>query len=250
MPKPLFHGPKSKIERAKRHIAEFRSVFRALDNTDFVRYELQPNPYTAALVNIVLAAEFSLPDDLTLSAADALYNLRSALDQAACRCAVLAGKSPNGTYFPHGKDRDGFDVSIAEKCKKVPVEVRTAITALQPYYGGHGYLIRSLHDLNLVDKHTDLLTYMMNIGQVSVSPGQYTLGTGRLWQSSKYERRSTEDLIFNRDHGIKIAHAVTFDKVKAIKDEPVAQVLHQICDLVARTVEIMERECRLIGLLK
>jgi hypothetical protein len=49
------------------------------------------------------------PMELRLIASDALYNLRSALDQAVCRRAVMAGNSPpKDTYFPHGEDQTKY----------------------------------------------------------------------------------------------------------------------------------------------
>jgi hypothetical protein len=184
VPKPPFDGPKLKIERAKRHLADFRAVFRSLDNTDFVRYNLEPQAQGSG-TDVVLAKEFDFPGDLTLVVGDALYNLRSALDQAASRCAVLAGKSPNRTYFPHGKDKAGFEDSLREKCRQVPVEVRKAIVAQEPYYGGKGFLLRALHDLNLVDKHTELLNYNVNLGALSIGPGHHGFASGHVRRSPK-----------------------------------------------------------------
>jgi hypothetical protein len=127
---------------------------------------------------------------LRLTAADALYNLRSALDQAVCRSAVLAGKSPKQTYFPHGNDLAGFEAALASKCKKVPQSVRLTIASLEPYYRGKGYLFRTLHDLNLVDKHSDLIGLGMTVTQAEVRQGYGFQGfepEGQIWRRREDE---------------------------------------------------------------
>jgi hypothetical protein len=164
-----FGGPKLKIERAKHHISDYRAAFKAFSNSNIIRFRPEAGPQAGYGFKIWLAEP--LPGDLRVTAADALYNLRAALDQSVCRCAVLAGKSPSGTYFPHGKDNAGFEISLGDKCKKVPEPVRRAIAALEPYYGGNGYLFRVLHDLNLVDKHTDLIAVGATLRRVTISPG-------------------------------------------------------------------------------
>ena len=84
------------------------------------------------------------------------------LIRAVSGCAVQAGYSGRDTYFPHGQDEAGFERSLRNNCNGVPEPVRKAIAALEPYYGGKSYLLRALHDLNIIDKHSELL---------EVSPG-------------------------------------------------------------------------------
>lgn len=248
--KAPFDGPRSKIKRAERHMADFRLVFRSLNDTDFVRYDLKPNLAASHSFDLILASEFRFPDDLVLTAADTLYNLRSALDQAACRCAMLAGKTPNGTYFPHGSSKSNFETSIKDKCKKVPAQVRSAITTLQPYYGGHSYLLRILHELNLVDKHTDNFIYLAKFGRMVISPSANPFSpTEWVWKSREFGTYPSEDFIVNSDHKIKVAHAIAFSEVELVKDVPVAQVLQQILNLVSHTVTVMEDECARAGLI-
>ena len=252
-----FAGPKLKVERAKRHMDDFKTVFRSLNNTDFVRFKLQHEGKPALYrkggpktFNVVLASAYKLPDDLRLIVGDSLYNLRSALDQAASRCAVLAGKSPKRTYFPHGTDKAGFEASIAKNCKDVPIIVREAISVLEPYYGGTGFLLRALHDLNLVDKHTDLLVYFVSMGHFSIGRGHYGFESGGLWQNGKNASELDEHFVFNSDDAVKAALTISFGGIESIKDQPVMQVLPQLCDLVTRTIDIIEGECIRSGLIR
>jgi hypothetical protein len=152
---------------------------------------------------------------------------------------VLAHKSPDETYFPHGRDKAGFEISLRTKCKKVPEIVRRTIADLEPYHGGNGYLLRVLHDLNLVDKHTDLIAVGVVLRRVAISPGKGRLPTGEVW-------RRTEDSFEldpnapEADQHMKITMAVSFADVEAIQGESVTKILTQLCDLVAKTIEIIE----------
>lgn len=151
-----FEGPKLKIKRAERHIADYRQAFKAFTESSSVVVFPQSDIQTRQ-GQIIVQSRAPVPGEMRVTAADALYNLRAALDQAVCRCVALTGQTPKNTYFPHGADKKGFEANLREKCKKVPQPVRDAIAAPEPYHGGNGSLFRVLHDLNLVDKHTDLI---------------------------------------------------------------------------------------------
>lgn len=163
-----FASPRLKIERAKHHITDYRAAFKAMTESNIARTVSHLNPETGNTFYGVRVTE-PPPSILRLTAADALYNLRSALDQGMCRCAILAGKSPKDTYFPHGIDKAGFEVSIGKNCKKVPEPIRIAIASLEPYYGGNGYLFRVMHDLNVVDKHMDLIEVAPALRRISIT---------------------------------------------------------------------------------
>ena len=172
-----FEGPKLKIARAKRHIADYRLAFKALGEANIIAATPEVDPETGNDLWKVRLTQ-PIPSDLRLTAADAIYNLRSALDQAVCSCVRLAGKSPKDTYFPHGVNKAGFEISLREKCEKVPEPVRAAIAGLEPYHGGSGYLLRVLHDLNIVDKHRDLIKVGVTLRKFSVSSGVGTSPKG------------------------------------------------------------------------
>lgn len=241
-PEP-FEGPRSKIARADKHIADFRACHQALPN-DLIQMIPNEDAETGYLRTTFSLAK-PLPGDLKLTAADALYNLRSALDQAVCRCAVLAGKSPDRTYFPHGKNLAGFEAAVRAKCQKVPDPVRRAIAALEPYYGGSGYLFRALHDLNLVDKHTDLIGVGTAILNPQLWTGKGLMPGGTLWQRTENEfKRLAPGSVSEADYQVKVTVSVTFLDVETIKGEPAAQVLAQFRNLAVQTVDVIEEAMR------
>jgi len=182
-----------------------------------------------------------LPGDLRLTAADAIYNLRSALDQAVCRCAVLAGTSPKETYFPHGSDLAGFEESIRTKCKKISGAVRDAIAALEPYHGGNGYLFRVLHDLNLVDKHTDLLAIGLAIPRAEMRQGKGLIPSGEIWRRTEDSFEPLPAGTINEvDHQFKVTIAVTFLGVEAVEGQSASRILAQLRDHAIQAVDVIE----------
>jgi hypothetical protein len=185
-----------------------------------------------------------LPSELRLCAADALYNLRSALDQAVCCCAKLAGKSPKGTYFPHGENKAGFEASLRSKCNSVPEPIRNAIAALEPFHGGNGYLLRVLHDLNVIDKHTDLITIGVAVHRAEFWVGGGLVPTGEVWRRTaddKFERLPAGE-VKDVGHQFRITVGITFADSEAIQGQSATRILTQLSDLVAGVVELVEVE--------
>jgi hypothetical protein len=237
-----FEGPKLKIERAESHIMDYSAAFKTLAESDVVRVHPEFDPETGDVKTIVQRKK-ALPSDLRLTAADALSNLRSALDQAVSRSTVLARKSPAGTYFPTGTDLGSFKKALSgDKNKKIPEPVRDAIALLKPYYGGDGALLRVLHDLNRADKHTDLIEMGIAIRRITIDPGQGTLPDKMVWfrREDKFELAPAGDMqVYNK---IKITLAIAFADVEAVEGQSVTQVLYQIRDVVRRTVGIIEHK--------
>jgi hypothetical protein len=258
-----FESPKLKVLRAKKHLADYISAFKALDNTDFARFYVAKNSSTGQFELRVKKLD-PLPSEMHLTAADALYNLRSGLDQALSQCAVLAGNSSKNTYFPHGKDEPSFKASLGEKCKQVPRGIRALVTGIAPYYSGRGHLIRALHDLNLVDKHNNLLHFNLVLQDLVFSPPIADEVLGLVSPSSNKSRKGTrvglpiegkrqtygrEHTIRNADEEVRFSLSVAFTGVEAVKKEPVTVILRDMCDLCERVVSELEAECKKLGLL-
>jgi hypothetical protein len=152
-----FSGPKSKVARARRFIEEHHEALDAFINGGGATLDGVNDPLTGVVVEIVHRITANFPEEIRLAAADALYNLRSSLDQAVSRCVVLADRSPDSAYFPHGKNKAGFQRAIDKQANDIPAEIQAALVRREPYYGGAGHLLRALHDLNIADKHYDLI---------------------------------------------------------------------------------------------
>jgi hypothetical protein len=235
-----FKSARLKVERAVSHANEYRAVLDAFVKSNPIRISAEIDPKTGQPI-IKGVFEKPIPDGLFLSAADAIQNLRSALDQAASCCARAAGYSSRNTYFPHGKDEAGFmDYLGVKNCEKIPEVVREAIADLQPYYGGKGYLIRALHDLNIVDKHNKLLDVGYAVAKVQVSNNVRSSG-GTTWRYSEGKLETLEPNPTSQvNERIQVTIRTTFLDVKAVKGEAVMHVLSEMTKVVSRAIEVME----------
>jgi hypothetical protein len=146
----------AKIGRAHKHLKEFDSLV-----VDYCR----PDAYTIAehddLVNKchILHVEFKvIPGDIHLSLADAIYCLRSGLDQLAWQLALLGNPTPSrDVMFPIHSDQS---IKAEERFRKLvwdmPCEAVAIIKDLQPYNRGAAYRddpLWQLNELSNIDKH-------------------------------------------------------------------------------------------------
>jgi hypothetical protein len=234
----IFASPKLKVERAKRHISDYRAVHKTFTESGPISITPDVDPKTGNMMVRMIWVK-PVPGDLHITVADALYNLRSALDQAASCCARAASQSAKETYFPHGVDKAGFESSMREKCKKVSEPARDAIAFLQPYYGGDGYLIRALHDLNLVDKHSDLIAVGAALRKVTIEQNVSAPAGKEIWQYREGKFELIEG-VTKIDNDVQVTLSVTFTDVEAVRGQPVTKVLYEMTDLVSRTIDILE----------
>ena len=57
-----------------------------------------------------------------------------------------------------------------------------------------------------------------------------------------------ERLVANADYNVNFTLAITFTDIEAIKGQSVSHILYQLGELVERTIDTIEAECRRIGL--
>lgn len=146
----------AKIGRAYKHLKEFDSLV--------VEY-CRSNPYIITeeddVVNQrhVRRCEFKyINADIYLSLADAIYCLRSGLDQLAWQLALLANANPGrDVMFPIHSDRSPrAEERFRNLVRDMPCEAVAIIKDLQPYNRGASYRddpLWRLNELSNIDKH-------------------------------------------------------------------------------------------------
>jgi hypothetical protein len=232
-----FDGPKVKVQRAKHHVADFKLAYNRFVDSNPATYVFEDDRQTGHRIH---KARFTkpFPSEAGLIAADAIYNLRSALDQMIRACTNPSDRAGDDSYFPHGKDFDGFEFSLRSKCKKVPDCIKDALRSLKPYYGGHGYLFRALHDLNLIDKHADLIAVVPGIQNVELG-GDITRIDAK-WQWGENEVVFATSPI-GANHNICISYQIAFADIEAIQNQSVIQVLNKFCEHVGKAIALVEK---------
>jgi len=171
-----FDNLRAKIGWAYKHLKEFDSLV-----VEYCRSE----PYTVMkhddLVNQchIVRCEFHLIKmDIMLSLSDAVYALRSGLDQLAWQLALLGNSNPSSdVMFPiHSDQSIGADKRFRKLVRDMPVDAIEVIKDLQPYKRGATYRddpLWQLNELSNIDKHR-LPVGRANIANVYAEPRGWT----------------------------------------------------------------------------
>jgi hypothetical protein len=154
-PHPL-QGAFDRVDRAKKHLADFEAVQIALGQTNHdaivVKYDPNPPHPLMAEPNIIQP-----PSVAAILLGEAVYNLRAALDYLVFELVLKDARSEkSGTQFPICDTKSGFD-RVAPKCLVgLNIPHRAAIESLQPYSGCDW--TGRLRDVSNPDKHRRLVT--------------------------------------------------------------------------------------------
>jgi hypothetical protein len=190
MTKNLFDSAKLLLDRAREHREEFHRRSKAwLDGHPYTTL-IEPYPNTGEYVlkaKIEGIAGFLFP-----IAADALNNLRHALDHAVC-ASVLAKDGASdltGICFPFGKNETSFNDNLAKTRKNAAPEIVAAVRALKPYRGGDDKLWGLSHLTN-VSKHRSLIALYPEIKRLGIGPysvfNNDQAWSRPIWDSTKNE---------------------------------------------------------------
>ena len=153
--KPFF-GPKLKIARGRRHIAELESEISAYLDRDPWAMLLQLDKNSGKHI-IAQKGREEIPDNFSIVFGDAVHNFRTALDILANDIIALSGVKPRKVYFPFGDSPTGFEDQMKSKMSQASEDVQAIVRSFQPYRGGNETL-RAMHDLDIGDKHIAIMS--------------------------------------------------------------------------------------------
>lgn len=155
-----FRGPFLKWNRAKTHLEELRGLLHLfMERQTFVavaNLDLEPG-YVWWIARGDHLFEY---DGFSPIIGDVISNLHDGLEIAMSVLMRNAGERDTGIHFPTGDLFGNFQEAIGKgpKRPKKPVRIPASVikvleTRIQPYNGGNGYLLRTLRDLSVMDKH-------------------------------------------------------------------------------------------------
>lgn len=165
-----FEASKLKIERANKHIQELELSISSYFAENPCALVVEPFPGMDPIRNHAWIARIRKPVPHALSAiiGDAVHNLRTALDLLACDLVRLNDRSTRSVYFPFCEKASDLSTMIKDRnLHRAGDDVVRAIKHLKPYKGGNVSL-RSIHDMDIADKHQALLPV---IGAVNAPVG-------------------------------------------------------------------------------
>lgn len=91
---------------------------------------------------------------------DIVHNLRAALDLTACEMVRAAGESDKDVYFPSSRTADELNKAISgghfHRAGPAAIEL---LRSVEPYKNGP---LRTLHDLDIHDKHRALIPQVLS----------------------------------------------------------------------------------------
>jgi hypothetical protein len=157
----------AKVNRAKKHVDEFHDALSSFVQTEpyavLFKDDLQTNRrhwYVARLDPV--------PLDVESIAADALGNLREALDHIAYQLELAAcgtiGKRL--VYYPIGDTATAYNTNRRAYIQCARQAVIDAFDATEPYRGGKGEALGQINALKKSDKHHLLVATMAILGQL------------------------------------------------------------------------------------
>jgi hypothetical protein len=183
-PDPLA-GIRSKIERAKKHVADLDAAIRAFLDSKPYKVGAERDPDTRKMVYYVVHVE-DVHTDITQIAGDALASMVSILDHLAYRLFLTAKTGGDGrhVYFPITKNATNAAEYVAErkrKVKDIPPAIVADLDALEPYKGGKGHQLWVLNELNNLAKHRDLIAVgsrfrSVDVGSIGIALLEKQLG--------------------------------------------------------------------------
>jgi len=250
-----FLSSRLKIERAKCHISELNSEIAEFLSHDPYGVIIEDGPNSGQCSWTIRVRE-EVPVHFPTILGDAVHNLRTALDILACDLVRLNQQSPKGVYFPFCLNRDDFEDTIRKRhIDRAAPEVVDIIRTLEPYEDGLGYMLRAVHDLDIIDKHQLLIPifHCVNIPYTSFSPSSpfpsdqifFTL-------QSTHSHRVKDGTVLcytpitdeiKVGQNLKVAFEIAFGDGQPLEGQPIFPQLHQVTSFITRIIEIFEEHC-------
>ncbi len=245
---PQLEGPRLKIKRANEHIQDARK--RVVEFFEAHPYDVFTDVDTVEQresLKITLSA--SPPSEISIIVAEAVYQLRSSLDQLACVLAEANGaKDTSQTYFPFAGDENEFKKrGVQNKINMLHPEAISILSDLKPYRGGNN-LFWALGRLANIDKHKKIIPIGSGRFGHQIKLNIYLLA-GDIVQrpSSEWQPLDKERTLFTYPAGRKIydyevnfVTDVAFRDADFFENKPLIEVFCQFSNLTSGIVDIFE----------
>lgn len=145
----------AKVQRANQHIRDFELAQASFIASNPYRVCVEEDP-SGKNASYYISKMTPTPSELAVIAADAINNLRSALDNLAFQIVSDAngGEAPTWkVYFPISMSAADYKGTRIGCIRGVRKEIIDQFDEIQPYKGGKGHSLWQLKELNNADKH-------------------------------------------------------------------------------------------------
>jgi hypothetical protein len=163
----------AKVDRAKKHIADLIGERQAFLQTDPYAVSTRRDPQSRRLIYYISKVR-PVPIAFSTLAGEVVQNLRSSLDHLAYQLFLVGtkGQTTSGgqhIYFPIARDVTAFRKDCPNRTKGIRKDAVDVIRHVEPYGGGNGSDLWTLHSLNNIDKHRLFITVGGSFQSVSLA---------------------------------------------------------------------------------
>ncbi len=252
----LFHSAKLRLSRGQEHIVDLDKRIRSF---------LQEKPYTIIrdpnlhgvqeLEKVTIKFTKPIPDIFAAVAADAVDNLRSALDNAWYAIAVAseAISDTDEASFPIFNNVAGLNRFDNGWSDRFPKEILTLLRSFQPYKGENGF-IWTLNRICVKNKHR----VVAPIHIISSLSAYHSTPFGETKEKRLHfngrEDTTNNEIVFTVlksdariEYNIDFAFHVNFDEITLAYGHPMIDILNTFAGIVQHIVETLERTARVLG---
>lgn len=256
---------RTKLERARKHISELDLEVETFLKSRPYEVSSKRDLHTREVVYHAARVE-PVPPSIPIIAADALQNLRTALDHLACDLVEIAGNAATrNTGFPVFASLGIYKAQATEKTRGMRMDAIEAIDSIKPYRGGNDALW-ILQSLNNVNKHRLLnivgLAYRFQAVTPNVLEYLRKAWSGRFgaWPSPEdaspdlieYERRHFPlikgDVLFidlpdaEVNHQSNFSFGITITEAKLTNGSPILETFKDMTEVVENVISRLERK--------
>jgi len=223
---PPFAQPRQKLRRAAAHIKALEGAIAEYFATDWYTCDFVRNPEGQYSLKVVVRGS---PQDFGLIVGDVVHNLRAALDLLAVEVVARNSGNSKNVYFPFADSAENLDEMIKRRNfhRSSPAD-QEAIRQLKPFRGGN-HLLRSLHDLDIQDKHHSLIPHASLVTLPKVSVKTDSAGNPIGFAEGKVE--------LEVDPSERPTVKFTFPEDSVFAGEEVAAILWQLHEHVTNIVD-------------
>jgi hypothetical protein len=248
---------RAKVTRAILHVEDFELAIGAF---------YRSRPYTVGVKEdtergkrvYFLAGIAEVPLNVESIAADALGNLREALDHVAYQLELAGCGAPpkQHVYFPIADSAADYPALRDRYIKCAGQSAIDAIDATEPYQGGKGHGLWQLNALKKVDKHHLLIaagTISMGIDIVAGTYRKFPEWAREAWRNmpplfirevgpplKAGDELYIESLDEEMEQDRKFAFEVAFDRPGVVESEPALKTLQDLTNLLDGLVTSFE----------
>lgn len=184
---PLYKGARLKVKRANKHIVDMEVVIDLLKERLLVAAHVNAEGgYEYIKCDFATPADREALDEISVILGDAIHNLKCALDHAWLETVkrLMPSKDWARTKFPSYAFRNELEMALRRMTIDVgaPRLFLLLMDNIKPYDGGD-YFIRTVHALDLQDKHRLLIpvVHYSSIGDIVVKNQSGNLVHGSTW---------------------------------------------------------------------